>query len=56
MQGNDIQLPNVPKEQIQQDTYENYIKTKTKNKNKAQSPWNLKSLKINNIKVKILID
>ena len=35
MQGNDIQLPNVPKEQIQQDTYENYIKTKTKNKNKA---------------------
>ena len=38
MQGNDIQLPNVPKEQIQQDTYENYIKTKTKNKNKAQSP------------------
>jgi hypothetical protein len=28
MQGNDIQLPNVPKEQIQQDTYENYIKTK----------------------------
>ena len=35
MQGNDIQLPNVPKEQIKQDTYENYIKTKTKNKNKA---------------------
>ena len=30
MQGNDIQLPNVPKEQIPQDTNENDIKNKNK--------------------------
>ena len=48
MQGNDIQLPNVPKEQIQPDTYENYIKTKTKNKNKAQSPIPMKFKKLKN--------
>ena len=41
MHGDDIQLPNVPKEQIPQDTNENEIKTKTKinkkgkNKNKV---------------------
>ena len=35
MQGNDIQLPNVPKEQIPQDTNENDIKNKNKVKNKV---------------------
>ena len=37
MQGNDIQLPNVPKEQIPQDTNENDIKNKNKVKNKVKN-------------------
>jgi charged multivesicular body protein 6 len=37
MQGNDIQLPNVPKEQIPQDTNENDIKNKNKVKNKSKN-------------------
>ena len=37
MQGNDIQLPNVPKEQIPQDTNENEIKNKNKVKNKVKN-------------------
>ena len=37
MQGNDIQLPNVPKEQVPQDTNENDIKNKNKVKNKVKN-------------------
>ena len=37
MQGNDIQLPNVPKEQIPQDTNENDIKNENKVKNKVKN-------------------
>ena len=37
MQGNDIQFPNVPKEQIPQDTNENDIKNKNKVKNKVKN-------------------
>ena len=37
MQGNDIQLPNVPKEQIPQDTNENDNKNKNKVKNKVKN-------------------
>ena len=37
MQGNDIQLPNVPKEPIPQDTNENDIKNKNKVKNKVKN-------------------
>ena len=37
MQGNDNQLPNVPKEQIPQDTNENDIKNKNKVKNKVKN-------------------
>ena len=37
MQGNDIQLPNVPKEQLPQDTNENDIKNKNKVKNKVKN-------------------
>ena len=37
MQGNDIELPNVPKEQIPQDTNENDIKNKNKVKNKVKN-------------------
>ena len=37
IQGNDIQLPNVPKEQIPQDTNENDIKNKNKVKNKVKN-------------------
>ena len=37
MQGNDIQLPNVPKEQIPQDINENDIKNKNKVKNKVKN-------------------
>ena len=37
MQGNDIQLPNVPKEQIPQDTNENDIKNKNRVKNKVKN-------------------
>ena len=39
MQGNDIQLPNVPKEQIPQDTNENDIKNKNKVKNKVKNKY-----------------